>query len=267
MTNLTNVLVPTSAEDAVAAFGDGAGVTVLAGGTVVMPALKLGRLRPERTLYLGKAGLDRIERTNGTIKIGAMTSISALISGAPEPLSTFAAHVADYEIRGQATIGGNLCVPPGGTAPTGDLLAPLLAMGARVRSVGAGGERTDSVDDFLAAEIGQRLVIEIEVEEPKRAGTASVRRPHAHAYSILAVAVAETIGGIGVAILGAGPRATRAKAVEQALAGGASPEIAAQKALEDVEPQDDALASAWYRRQILPKLVARALGDLSQESK
>jgi carbon-monoxide dehydrogenase medium subunit len=262
MTNLSNVVVPTSAEEAAAAFGDGAGVTVLAGGTVVMPALKLGRLRPERTLYLGKAGLDRIERTNGTIRIGAMTSVSALVSGAPEPLSSFAAHVADYEVRSQATIGGNLCVPPGGTAPTGDLLAPLLAMGARVRSVGAGGERTESVDDFLAAEIGQRLVVEIEVDEPERAGTASVRRPHAHAYSILAVAVAETNGGTGVAILGAGPRATRATAVEQALAGGASPETAAQSALDDVDPQDDAVASAWYRRQILPMLVTRALGDL-----
>jgi carbon-monoxide dehydrogenase medium subunit len=263
MTELSNVLVPTSAEEAAAAFGDGAGITVLAGGTTVVPALTLGQLRAERTLFLGRAGLDRIERSNGTIKIGAMTTVSALLDGVPEPLATFAAHVADYEIRGQATIGGNLCAAAGGTTPTGDLQAPLLALDARIRSVGAGGARTESVDDFLAAGPAGRLVVEIEVDAPKRAATAAVRRPHAHAYSVLAVAAAETANGVRVAILGAGPRAVRAASVEQALAGGASVAEAAPNALDDVEPQDDALASAWYRRQVLPGLVERALNDLA----
>jgi carbon-monoxide dehydrogenase medium subunit len=259
---MSNVLVPTSAEEAAAVFGDGTGVTVLAGGTLVVPGLALGRLQAERTLYLGKAGLDRIERSNGTVTIGAMTPVSALVDGAPEPLATFARHVADYEIRGQATIGGNLCAAPGATTPTGDLQAPLLALDARVRSVGAGGERTQSVDDFLAAGPDGRLVLAIEVDAPKRAASAAVRRPHAHAYSVLAVAAAETANGVRVAILGAGPNATRAASVEQALAGGASAADAAAKALDDVEPQDDALASAWYRRQVLPGLVERALEGL-----
>jgi aerobic carbon-monoxide dehydrogenase medium subunit len=263
LTNLTDVLVPTSAEDAAAAFGDGAGVMVLAGGTIVMPDIKLGRVRPERTLYLGRAGLDRIERSGETYRIGAATPVSALVDGAPAPLAEFAAHVGDGEVRRQGTIGGNLCAPAAETISRGDLQAPLLALDARIRSAGAGGERTDSVDDFLAAGPDGRLVLEIEVDEPKRAATASVRRPHAHAYTILSVAVAETAGGVRVAIAGAGPRAVRAAAVEQALAGGESPEDAAQKALEDVDLPDDAVASADYRRRVLPSLVARALGDLS----
>jgi carbon-monoxide dehydrogenase medium subunit len=241
MTDLSNVLVPTSAEEAASAFGDGSGITVLAGGTLVMPAVKLGRLRPERTLFLGKAGLAGITSDNGTVRIGAMTPIAALIDGAPEPLATFARHVADHEIRGQATIGGNLCAPPGGTTPTGDLQAPLLALGARVRSAGAGGERTDSIDDFLAAGPEGRLVLEIEVDRPKRAASAAVRRPHAHAYSVLAVAAAETADGVRVAVVGAGPRAVL---------------------VDDADPRDDALASAWYRSQVLPGLVKRALEGL-----
>src|SRR5438552_17620630 len=108
MTDLSNVLVPTSADEAAAAFGDGAGITVLAGGTTVVPALKLRRLQSERTLYLGKAGLDRIERGDGTFRIGAMTAVSALVDGAPEPLATFAGHVADHEISGPAVVGGHL---------------------------------------------------------------------------------------------------------------------------------------------------------------
>jgi CO/xanthine dehydrogenase FAD-binding subunit len=248
MTDLSNVLVPTSAEEAAASFGDGRGVTVLAGGTIVMPAMKLGRLRPERTLFLGKAGLDRIERANGSVRIGAMTPIAALIADAPEPLATFAGHVADVEIRGQATIGGNLCAPPGDTAPTGDLQAPLLALDARVRSAGAGGERTDSVEEFLAAPEG-RLVLSIEVDVPKRASAAAVRRPHAHAYTVLSVAAAETAGGVRVAVAGVGPRAVLV-----------DPDPA--KALDGLDPQDDAIASGWYRRQVLPGLVERALEEL-----
>jgi len=259
---MTNVLAPTSADEAAAAFGDGSGITVVAGGTTVVPALKLGRLRPERALYLGKAGLGRIERAGGPLLIGAMTSIAALVDAAPEPLATFARHVADHEIRVQATIGGNICAPQGGTTPTGDLQAPLLALDARVRSVGDGGERTDSIDDFLAAGPAKRLVTHIEVEAPKRAGSAAVRRPHTHAYSVLAVAAAETADGIRVAVLGAGPRALRAVSVEQALAGGASVSDAAAKALDDVQAADDALASAWYRRQVLPGLVERALEEM-----
>ena len=263
MTNLTNVLVPTSAEDAAAAFGDGSGVTVVAGGTIIMPDIKLGRLRPERTLYLGRDGLDRIERSGGTWRIGAATPISALVESAPEPLATFGAHVGDREVRGQATIGGNLCAPAAATFSRGDLQAPLLALAARIRSAGSTGERTDSIEDFLATGPDGRLVLEIEVDEPKRAASAYVRRPHAHAYTILAVAAAETAVGLRVAIAGAGPRAVRATSVEQALAGGASPEDAGQKVLDDVDPQDDAVASGNYRRQVLPALVTRALGDFS----
>jgi len=65
-----------------------------------------------------------------------------------------------------------------------------------------------------------------------------------------------------IAIVGAGPRAVRAAAVEQALAGGASADEAAPKVLDDVDPADDAVASAWYRGRVLPGLVARALNDL-----
>jgi aerobic carbon-monoxide dehydrogenase medium subunit len=261
--NSIDVLVPTSADDAATAFGDGAGITVVAGGTIVMPEIKLGRLRPQRALYLGRAGLDRIERSGETYRIGAATPVSALVDGAPAPLSTFATDLADGEIRGQATIGGNLCAPPAETISRGDLQAPLLALDARVRSVGAGGERTDSIDDFLSAGHDGRLVLEIEVDEPKSAATAGVRRPHAHPFTILTVAAAETAAGVRVAIAGAGPRAERATSVEQAIAGGAPPEEAGRKVLDDVEPRDDALASGRYRQQVLPTLVARALRNLS----
>jgi carbon-monoxide dehydrogenase medium subunit len=256
------VLVPSSPEEAVQAFGDGRDLTVFAGGTILMPELAVGRLRPARALLLARAGLDEIHRDNGTVRIGATVPVARLVDEAPEPLSTYAGHVGDFEVRSQATIGGNLCAPPGRESPRGDLQAPLLALGARVRSAGAGGERVERVDEFLANGGEGRLVLEIEVDEPRRASSAGLDRPHAHSYTILSVACAETAEGVRVAVAGAGPRAVRCPSVESVLADGGDTAAAAARVLDDVEPADDALASAWYRRKLLPKLVARALDKL-----
>ena len=56
------VLLPSSADEAVAAFGDGADVTVVAGGTIVMPELTSGRLKPAKALLLHRAGLAGVAR-------------------------------------------------------------------------------------------------------------------------------------------------------------------------------------------------------------
>jgi carbon-monoxide dehydrogenase medium subunit len=150
--------------------------------------------------------------------IGAMTPVDGL-DDMPEPLRSAAHAVADREIRAQATVGGNLCAPPGVESPRGDLQAALIALGAQVRSAGAGGERTESVEDFLAAGPGGRLVLEVGFAEPEGGARSAVRRPHAHAYTVLAVCAARTGGEVRIAASGAGPRAVRLRAAEQAFAG------------------------------------------------
>ena len=257
------VLVPLSRAEAVRAFGDGGDITVVAGGTILMPEIVAGRVRPRRALLLARAGLDGLERHDGRLRIGATVPVARLADEAPEPLATFARYVGDYEVRAQATVGGNLCAAPGRETPRGDLQAPLIVLGARVRSTGAGGERVDSIDDFLAGGVDDRLVLEIEVDEPTRASAEGLGRPHAHSYTILAVACAETTGGVRVAVAGAGARAARCPSVEQAIARGTAPAAAAASVLDDVEPRDDALASAWYRRRMLPLIVERALNTLA----
>ena len=254
------VIAPTSRAEAVDAFGDGSGVTVLGGGTILMPEMNYGRLRPERVLLLQNAGLSGVVRNGTSLTIGAMTTVAEL-EQAPEPLGTVARNVADHEIRAQATLGGNLCAPAGGATPRGDLQAALIALGAQVKTAGKGGERTEPIEDFVAAPDG-RLLLEVEFEEPQRSGSAAVRRPHAHAYTILAVCAAETSAGLRVGLSGAGRNGLRARSVEDALAGGASAEEASQKVLDDAQTSDDALASAWYRQRLLPILVQRALDDL-----
>ncbi len=262
-TSDTEVLFPTSAAEAVQAFGDGRDVTVFAGGTILMPQRAYGRFPPTpRTLMLEQAGLDELGG-DGTMVVGAMTRLATLADSGLEPLASAAADVADIEVRAQATIGGNLCAPPGLESPRGDLQAALLAVDARVRSAGADGEQTEPVEQFLArTPDDRRLVLAIEFSPPKRAVYLSQRRHHAHSYAVMAIACAETNGGIRVAAGGVGPRASRLEAVERALAGGAQPDQAAAAAADAVQPPDDALASSWYRRAVLPTLVRRALEHL-----
>jgi CO/xanthine dehydrogenase FAD-binding subunit len=187
--------------------------------------------------------------------------VEELTSG-PEPLASAARGVADPEIRSAGTLGGNLCAGPGQDAPRGDLQAPLIALGARVRSAGAGGERTEPVEAFLQGSPADRLVLSVEFDEPGRAGYARYDRPHTHTYTILAVSAVAGAAGLDdlrIAVSGCGPHAQRCPAAEAALRAGGDPTAV----LDDVQPQDDALASGWYRARILPNLVARAVASLA----
>ena len=260
-----SVLVPASADEAVAAFGNGTDVTVVSGGTIVMPELTAGRLRPKRALLLGRAGLAGIARANGTVTIGAATPVSEL-TDSDAPLAQAAQHLGDIEVRSQATVGGNVCAVSSEDTPRGDLQAALLALGATVRSAGKGGERSEPLEDFLAHGSG-RLVLDVSYDDVARqAGYAAVWRPHSHHYTILAVCATRTADAVRVGITGAAPRGMRAPSVERASQDGADSAQSAQRVLDDVEHglRDDALASAWYRTQLLPRLVERALAQLEE---
>jgi CO/xanthine dehydrogenase FAD-binding subunit len=105
-------------------------------------------------------------------------------------------------------------------------------------------------------------VLDVELAASEAGASASVRRPHAHAYTIMRVCAARVSGELRVAVSGAGPTAVRSRAVEGAVADGADNAAAAERVLDDVTPHDDALASSWYRGRTLPVLVRRALDDL-----
>jgi CO/xanthine dehydrogenase FAD-binding subunit len=254
----TETLEPASEAEAIAAFGDGDGVTVLAGGTILMPDVTYGRYpRGGRTLMLHRAGLSDISG-DATVTIGAMTPLSVVAASGIEPLAAAAGAVADPEIRGQASLGGNLCAPPGVVSPQGDLQAPLLALEAELRSAGAGGERVESVEAHLASD-QPRLVLSVRFERPDGAAYITQRRTHSHSYSVMSVAAVRRGQTVRLAAGGVARTAVRLRSVEAALADGQSPEQAAKRAAADTDPLNDALASAWYRSEILPVLVSRVL--------
>lgn len=248
----TEVLRPGSESEAVEAFGDGKDVLVVGGGTIVIPELTYGRLRTARALLLGDAGLAGISRDGSRVTIGSATPIEELV-GLPAPIGPCAANIADREIRGAATVGGNLCAGEGYEAPRGDLQGAFLAVGATVRSAGEGGIAEEPLEDFLEKR-RSRLALSISYDEPAAGAFAALDRPHTHDYTTMAVSGARAAdGAIRLAATGTGSWGVRLPSAE----GGD-----ADAALQDVDPQDDALASAWYRKKVLPVLVRRVLDDL-----
>ncbi|MGZ8782890.1 MAG: FAD binding domain-containing protein [Gaiellaceae bacterium] len=253
-----DVLQPSSPEEAASLFE--AGVTVIGGGTIVVPDMTSGRLRPERAMLLTGAGLAGITRDGTRITVGATTPVSELVS-LPDPVGACAANVADVEIRAQATVGGNLCAGKGLEAPRGDLQGAFLAVGATVRSTGAGGETTEPLEDFLSNR-RDRLLLDVTFEEPATGAFSALIRPHAQDYTALAVSAARSADGtIRLAASGVAGHATRLPGAESAAGDIAA---AAGAAAADVTFADDALASAWYRERTLPVLVRRALTQLQE---
>jgi len=106
-------LIPTSPDEAAKLFGEEGDVVVFGGGTILLPEIAAGRFRPARTLLLHRSGLDTLEVGSDVVRIGAMTTIAALVDGTDDLLTRFAEHIGDGEIRHTATVGGNLCAPPG----------------------------------------------------------------------------------------------------------------------------------------------------------
>lgn len=262
MTQATEVLIPGSADEAVALYGDGDGVTVIGGGTIVVPEITAGRTAPTKTLMLNRAGLSGISRDGSRITIGAATPLAELIA-LPAPIGPCAVNVADLEIRGQATVGGNLCAGEGPDTPRGDLQGALLAVGATVRSAGAGGVTEEPLEEFLPKR-RDRLILDVSYDEPAAGAFVALDRPHTHHYTALAVSAARLgDGSTLVAATGAGWHGLRLRSAE---AVADDPPAAGEAALADVTLHDDAIASAWYRGKALPVLVRRALTELKESA-
>jgi aerobic carbon-monoxide dehydrogenase medium subunit len=252
-----DVLFPTSAAEAASLYGDGADVTVVGGGTILLPEIAAGRVRPGRTLMLHQAGLGTLHTDGDRVVIGAMVPVAALLDAPDSALTRVASHIADREVRQSATVGGNLSAPAGTDAQRGDLGAPLIALGARVRSTGASGEQIEPIEDFLAGDRRHRLLLDVEYDRfERRTGTSGLRRRHAHSYAIAGVVACARPDGsdLRIAVSGVAPTALRCRTVEGSRN--------ADDVLQDVDPIDDAVASGAYRSAVLPKLVREALEQL-----
>jgi aerobic carbon-monoxide dehydrogenase medium subunit len=236
---------------------------LLAGGHSLLPMMKLRLAVPSVLIDIGRVGeLAGIRVDGPDLVIGAVTCHADVASSelvrAEAPLLAHAASlVGDPQIRHRGTIGGSLAHAD----PAADLPMALVALGGSVEITGAGGVRSVAAADFFAGffetclEPGE-LVSAVRV--PRRPGAEwgyqkFVRR--ANDWAIVGVACID--GRIALANMG--PVPLRARAAEEALAGGASVAAAAALAAEGTDPAEDIHADREYRQHLARVLTRRAL--------
>ena len=242
----------------------------LAGGTLVMRAVNEGDAAVATIVRSTDADFTQVRSAGARIAIGAgVTMAQILRHGELAFLHPAARTVGGPAIRSMATVGGNLFAP----TPYGDFTTALLALDATVSMQGGYGGRDIPLEEFLAArERGTRGLVAA-VSLPRPAGPdvfrfRKVARVKPKGIAVLTIAAVLPIAGGRVAgariAYGAmGPTPLRARAVERALEGrtldAAGIAAAVAAAAEGMQPSSDAIASDWYRREILPVHLRRLL--------
>ncbi|MEM0921728.1 MAG: FAD binding domain-containing protein [Pseudomonadota bacterium] len=256
--------VVTTATLAEAAAAMGPGARFLGGGTLVMRAANEGDPTLRR-IVRSTERLDRIQTEGNRIRIGAGVTMSGLLAARETAfLAPAARAVGGPQVRNQATVGGNLHAPH----PYGDLTVALLALDGIVH---LSNGQDMALEPYLAARAHPPgLVAAVSVTQPM--GEAfrfrKVSRIKPKGVSVLSMAAhlsrsAGRLSGVRIAYGAMGPAPVRAAAVERALEGADLSATGIASALAQatvgLEPPDDALASAWYRREVAPVHLRRLL--------
>lgn len=258
----------------------GKAAKLLAGGTDLLVNMKERGLSPKCLVNIKSVpGLSyiRFDETEG-LRIGALTTIreietSPLIREKFPCLHEGAKSLGSLQIRNRATIGGNLC----NASPSADTAPPLLVLDAKVRIVGARGERLVPLEKFFVGPglsvLDNEILTEIIVPASSQHAQGvylSISRREAVDLALVGVAIVarkdEKEGrwkDVRVALGAVAPTPIRAYETEKILEGNEFHqgviEKAARIACEEAQPISDVRASEWYRCEMVKVLFQRAL--------
>lgn len=276
---------PDSVAEAIAVLSARDDCQVIAGGTALVPMLRLGLVKPERLVSLHRvAGIDRIAQQGDVLHVGAMATIadleaSPLVRARWPLLADAARRVATPAIRTGATIGGNVAYAESASDP-----APaLLCLDASVRIAAASGERTIPISEFFtgfyetALQPGE-LVTAVEVPAcpaDSLHGYVKFCPRSAEDKPLIGVAAVLTLDPAGgrcrharIALGGAAPTAIRARDAESIVRTERLDDrvirAAADAAAAECDPVTDLMGSASYRRQMVRVWVRRLLERLAK---
>ena len=257
------------------------GVTVVAGGTDFMVALKLGRPPPARVMDItGIKELKKIEVQKGSLYVGACATFTDILeSGEVKEraplLAAVAREVGARQIRNRATIGGNVA----SGSPAGDSQPALWVLNASVVIVGRDGERSVRMRKFYT---GYRqsvleddeIILGFRIARPRGVYVSEffkVGARRAQAISKISLACMAKIKGkvfedVRLAAGSVAPVVIGLRETEKYLKGRRIRKSVIEKArklaMDEVTPIDDVRSTALYRRTVTGNLVARFLGGL-----
>jgi carbon-monoxide dehydrogenase medium subunit len=250
----------------------------LAGGATLVAMMNARLVEPSALVSLRHIDEMRgIEPVGDGFRIGAMTphrvtATEGRLAGGHATLREAAAVIANPGVRNMGTIGGSIAFAD----PAADYSPALVAIGAEIGIVASGGRRRVTAADFFpdgyetALEPGE-LIVSIHLPAAP-AGAVGVYDKLARVEGDFAIAsaavvlamVGDVCSHLRIAVGGCGPTPLRLAAAEAGLLGGGLDAAAVYQAGEMLaqasDPLDDVRASADYRRLVIPRLIARAIG-------
>ena len=238
-----------------------AGAKVLAGGQTLLASMKLRLSDPGRLVDLSNVKeLAGIRREGNAFVIGAMTrhadvAANAELKSALPALAGLAAHIGDRQVRAMGTLGGSVA----NNDPAADYPAAVLGLGATVVTT----QRKISAADFFTGMFSTalndgELITAISFPIPKRAAYMKFVQP-ASRFALVGVFVAQTDGGVRVAVTGAGSGVFRHKGLEDALGKSFTAQAAAAVKIDATDLNADIHASAAYRANLISVQAQRAV--------
>lgn len=237
------------------------GGKLLAGGQSLLPSMRLRLANPEKIVDLnGVAELAGIRREGNALVIGAMTrhmdvASSSDVKTSIPALADLAAHIGDRQVRARGTLGGSVA----NNDPAACYPSAVLGLGATVVT----NRREIAADDFFvgmyttALEEGE-IITAIRFPIPQRAAYMKFKQP-ASRFSLVGVFVAQTDGGVRVAITGAAASVFRHAGLEAALNQSFTPQSAAAVKIDASDLNSDIHASAAYRANLISVQTQRAV--------
>ena len=175
---------PSSLDDAIALLARVSGTSrILAGGTDVIVQMETDLIEPELLVDIKKIPqLRHISLENGAFRIGAavtgmeLTDHQAFCKAWPGVIDGVKL-IGSMQIKGRATIGGNLC----NASPAADSVPALIAAGAIARIAGPNGTRDVPVESIpigpgkTSLAKGEIIVSFLFPTRPARTGDAYLR--------------------------------------------------------------------------------------------
>ena len=270
---------PADLNAVLALLAEGGETRILAGGQSLVPMMNLRLARPGRLVDINRLqGLDHIRLDGGHLVIGALARhadvMAAPLVARHAPLMHAAYEwVAHAAVRNRGTLCGNLCHAD----PASEMPAVMLACEATLVARSRSGERRISAADFFIGPFTTALRSDemlVEVRVPVRATAeghgfheVSQRRGD-FAWASVAVLMrcaGDRVQHVAIAVAGVDTCALRLHGVEAALIGAvadaAAFERAGTAAAAAVNPPNDVMTPAAYRRDLVRALVPRALAD------
>ncbi|HXF67893.1 MAG TPA: xanthine dehydrogenase family protein subunit M [Burkholderiales bacterium] len=238
---------------------------LLSGGMTLVPTLKARLARPSHLVDIARLPeLRGVRAAAGVLSVGAAVkhyevATSPVVKKAIPALAELAGLIGDPQVRNMGTIGGSVA----NNDPAADYPAAVLALDASVVT----NRRTIPAADYFqglfatALEEGE-IIVRIAFPVPKRAAYAKFPHP-ASGYAMAGVFIAQTAGGVRVAVTGAGPGVFRWKEAESALAKSLKPAALEGAALDASNLNEDIHASRDYRANLVRVMARRALEKLS----